>query len=418
MPSSHRVRQSVVFLSSSLLAGLVSSSFGLDYRGYDHSFQARQPARVQQAGRQAGQLPQADFEALKKRAEAARDAENLAEAITHYKQLVKLKPRWAEGWWYLGTLHYDLDQYAAAVPTFKEFVGLEPQNGQGWVMLGLCEYRVEELAAALHHLAKGRSLGLGGNDELARVARYHQAVLLTRGQQFEAAIQILNGFGVEHRESSAVLDALGLAVLRIAEPLEKLNTDEQVMVRGFGKAAFLAAERKSLESRRAFETLLSRYGGRPNVAYALGSFLLTAKDPDAALQYFQQELQRDAEHVAALLQVSLRLVDLGKYDEALPYALKAKKLDDQNFVADYVLGRIYLELKEVAKAIEILEAATKAFPQVPSLQFVLARAYARAQRPADAARARAEFTRLEALVSQQQEAALLESAQPVDATSE
>jgi cytochrome c-type biogenesis protein CcmH/NrfG len=75
-------------------------------------------------------------------------------------------------------------------------------------------------------------------------------------------------------------------------------------------------------------------------------------------------------------------------------------LDPENFAAHYALGRIYMELNEVPKAVAILEKAAKIAPNVASVYFVLSRAYARANRPTDAARARAEFARLEKLDEQ------------------
>jgi tetratricopeptide (TPR) repeat protein len=353
----------------------------------------------------------ASFEQLKAKAATARDADQNQEAIRLYQKLVELKPSWAEGWWYLGTLYYDSDQHAAAISPFHRVLALEPKNAEGYAMLGLCEYRLKQYISSLQHLAKARSLGLGGNQELARVVRYHESVLLTLGRQFEAALDLLNGFGVEHRESQAVLDALGLAVLRIPKPVESLPSDEREMVRQFGKAAFLFAERKMPESRALYDELEVRYRGRSNIAYAYGVSLLNAKDREKAMGFFRQELERDPNHVASLMQLTLHIIDAGNYEEALVYALRAQQADPSNFTAYYALGRIYLELNDVTKAVGTLEKAVAMEPNVPSLYFVLSRAYARAKRPADAARARAEFARLEELEKEKRKATAFAGAQ-------
>jgi tetratricopeptide (TPR) repeat protein len=353
----------------------------------------------------------ASFEQLKAKAETARDADQNQEAIRLYQKLVELKPTWAEGWWYLGTLYYDSDQHAAAINPFHRVLALEPKNAEGYAMLGLCEYRLKQYVSSLQHLAKARSLGLGGNQELARVVRYHESVLLTLGRQFEAALDLLNGFGVEHRESQAVLDALGLAVLRIPKPVESLSSEEREMVRQFGKAAFLFAERKVPESQALYDELEVRYRGRSNIAYAYGVSLLNAKDRERAMVFFRQELEHDPKHVAALMQLALHIIDAGNYEEALGYALRAQQADPSNFTAYYALGRIYLELNDVTKAVGTLEKAVTMEPNVPSLYFVLSRAYARAKRPAEAARARAEFARLEELQKEKRKATAFIGAQ-------
>ena len=337
------------------------------------------------------------FETLKAMANAAREADEVSEAIRLYTELVGIRPNWTEGWWYLGTLYYEKDQYTDGARAFQRFVTLEPKNGQGWAMLGLCKYQTKDYVTSLEHLGKGRELGLAGNEELARVVRYHQAVLLTLGRQFEAAQALLNGFAVEHRESDSVLDALGMAVLRISDPLEKLNSVQKEMIRQFGKAAFLAGERKASESRKLYDELQEHYRNRPNVAYAYGVSLLAEREPERAMTYFKEELKRNPNHVASMLQIALEAISSGKFEEALPYAKKASTVDPENFAAYYALGRIYLGLNDVPSAITMLVRASKVAPDVPGVYFVLARAYTRAKKPAEAARARAEFARLEAL---------------------
>src|SRR5437667_33040 len=347
--------------------------------------------------RRAPQAPAGDFETLKAKADEAREADQIAEAVTLYEQLVKIRPGWAEGWWYVGTLHYDSDQYAPAAAAFSRYVTLERGNGQGWAMLGLCEFRMAQFASSREHLVKARSLGLGGNEELARVVRYHQAVLLTRARQFEMAQALLNGFAVEHRESAAVLDALGLAVLRIPASLESLSAEKREVVRPFGKAAMLTGARAVPDARALYDAAEARYRDQPNVAYAYGVWLMMQKEPEHAMSFFRKELQREPAHVPAMLQIAFHAIDSGNFEEAKAHALKAAELEPENFTAHYALGRIYLESNAIPQAVTELEKSARLAPDAASVQFVLAKAYARANRPADAARARAEFKRLDAI---------------------
>jgi predicted Zn-dependent protease len=62
------------------------------------------------------------------------------------------------------------------------------------------------------------------------------------------------------------------------------------------------------------------------------------------------------------------------------------------------MGQVLLEMNEVEAAIPELEHARKLAPGSPQTHFLLARAYARAGRADDAARERAEFTRLDQIV--------------------
>ena len=77
------------------------------------------------------------------------------------------------------------------------------------------------------HLTKSRNLGLDRFRELSRVVRLHEAILLNRSGQFEAALFVLNTYASGHQESDSVLDAMGMAVLRISDPMESLSLEQR-----------------------------------------------------------------------------------------------------------------------------------------------------------------------------------------------
>jgi tetratricopeptide (TPR) repeat protein len=302
-----------------------------------------------------------------------------------------------EGWWYLGSLSYEADQYAPAVPALKKVVNADPKNSQAWGLLGLCEYRLDQNAEALEHLTKARRLGLDQIPEFSRVVRLHQAILLCRSRQFEAALFVLNTFAWEHQQANSVLDTIGLAVLRINLPLESLAPEQREMVRRFGQAAFLDGEQKGQESLNAYEELGTQYRGRPNVAYALGSMWLTHRDTEKAIPFFKQELERDPNHEATLVQMALQMIVLGKFEEGIPYAKKVITLYPQNFAGYYSLGRIQLYLNHLPEAIPLLEKAVLMAPMVAATHYTLSQAYQRNHQAEKAMQARTQFEKLQAL---------------------
>ncbi|PYQ19063.1 MAG: hypothetical protein DMF81_23060, partial [Acidobacteria bacterium] len=159
----------------------------------------------------ATSVPAPSFADVSRRADRARQGNHLEEAIRLYRQGVKLRPRWDEGWWYLATLLYETDRYPDARAAFRRFLALKPEAGPGWALRGLCDFRVADYQGALEHLDKGLALGVGGQPEILRVARYHQALLLVRAGQFELAIEPLTGL--------APLDAPLALQLRERRPL-------------------------------------------------------------------------------------------------------------------------------------------------------------------------------------------------------
>jgi tetratricopeptide (TPR) repeat protein len=77
------------------------------------------------------------FTALAAKAQAAREAGNPDEALRLYLQALDLKPTWAEGWWFTGTIYYEADHYEQGRDAFRHVLSNEPKMATGWAMLGL-----------------------------------------------------------------------------------------------------------------------------------------------------------------------------------------------------------------------------------------------------------------------------------------
>ncbi len=341
--------------------------------------------------------PEETLGLLKQQAGQARETGDLPLALQLYQKVVKRQPDWVEGWWYLGSLSYEADQYVQAVPALKKVLNRDPKNSPAWGLLGLCEYHLNENSQALEHLTKARQLGLDQIPEFSRVVRLHQAILLCRSRQFEAALFVLATFAWEHQQANSVLDTMGLAILRVPIPLESLSPEQREMVRRFGQAAFLEGEQKSQEALKAYEELETQYRGRPNVAYAMGSTWLTHRDPEKAISFFKQELEKDPTHEAALVQMALQMIVLGRFEEGIPYAQKVIALYPQNFAGYYSLGRIHFYLNHLSEAIPLLEKAVTMAPTVATMHYTLSQAYQRNHQDEKALQARTQFEKLQTL---------------------
>jgi tetratricopeptide (TPR) repeat protein len=339
---------------------------------------------------------------LAKRADEARESGRFDEAIALYLQALKQKPNWPEGWWYVGTILYELDRYPEARDAFLNLTSLQPKNPPAAALLGLCQYRTREYEPALVNLQKARLLGLGANQELITVTRYHAAILMTRFEQYEVAFEILREFAREQNETAKVIEAFGITALRMPFLPEEVPPDKREIVLMAGRAAYDWAARRPRDARRGFEELIARYPRAPNVHYVFGAYLLL-ENADAALEEFRKELEISPTHAPAMLQIAFEYIKRGDYTTALPYAEKAVQIAPNLFPARNALGRILLETGEVKRAIEELEAGVKLAPDSPEMHFVLARAYARAGRKEDAAREREVFTKLDKLVRTQRE---------------
>src|SRR6266567_3289408 len=162
----------------------------------------------------AGTANVAGFEALVKKADAAREADQADEATGLYKQAVRTKPAYVEGWWYLGMLFYEADQYAAGRAAFRHVTGLKPEMALGWAMLGLCEFETKDFESALAHLEKADQLKIPSEQGFYDVSKYHFALLLIRSGRFESSVKIIGDFARQGKDGPQFAEAMGLAALR------------------------------------------------------------------------------------------------------------------------------------------------------------------------------------------------------------
>jgi len=354
----------------------------------------RAGARRPPAQAQAPARPDPAFDQAARLGDEARGAGRLDEALGHYAQALKLRPKWPDGWWYVGAILYEKDRYAEARDALRNVVALDPNRGPAWALLGLCEFQTREYARAGNSLLRGRSLGFGGNQELTAVVTYHAALLYTQFEQFEIAYDVLTEFVRAGNESPKVIEAFGLALMRMPFLPNELPPARREQVMVAGRAAYDMAARRMEQARAAFDTLLARYPNEPNVHYAFGVYLLS-QDADAAMKEFRRELELSPRHHPAMVQMAFEHLKRDEFEAALALAEKAVQLAPKMFAARNVLGRVLLELGQVERAVKELEEGTRLAPNSPEMHYALGRAYRRAGREADAKREVALFQKLQ-----------------------
>ena len=388
---------------------LLVLAFGLSGLGVSPSVIASQvasqparPATAKPAGARAARpVVSAEFDRLAREGSVAREAGRVDEALELYTKAVKLRPTWDEGHWYIGTLYYGMDRYAEARDSFRRVIAIQEKkagakpisNGRVYGMKGLCEFQVKSYEVALADLLKARDLGVE-SDELLSAVRYHTAIIMTRLEQYEFAMLNLQPFAQKGNDAPTVIEAFGLATLRMPMLPAELPPDRREMVLLAGRGSYYQAARLSGPARPAFEELVGRYPDSANVHYAYGVFLL-GEDPDRALEEFKKELKQSPGHSWSMLQIAFEYIKRSDWEAARPWAQQAVDTAPQDFAGRRALGQVLFELGETDAAIEQLERGVKLAPDSPSLRFVLARAYQKAGRSADADRERDEFRKLQ-----------------------
>jgi tetratricopeptide (TPR) repeat protein len=335
-----------------------------------------------------------DFERLTTEAEEASQAKRFNDAIDRYGKALELKPEWLEGRFSLGSLLYQVDDYAGARTQFGRIVASDPTNALAFALRGLCEVQLSAYESALADLEKAHGLGMG-NEQVAMVAGYQYATLLTRFERYDAAQDLLKEFALQGQEGLPLIEAFGLALLRLPYLPSEAPPARREMILLAGRAAYYMARGMRTDTARfAQEELRSRYPEDPNVRYAYGTFLL-ADEPDAALAEFERVLELSPGYYHARIQIALELMERGQPEDALPYARQAMEAAPTYFAARLVHGRALLETGDLTQAIPELERSVDLAPTARKGYLYLARAYQRAGRDADAERIRTEFAELE-----------------------
>ena len=99
------------------------------------------------------------FDEVARRANEAREAGRLEEATDLYREALRLRPEWADGWWYLGAMAYERDHFAECIDALRRFLALQPEAANAWALRGLCAFETKQYAPARRHLDKALALG-------------------------------------------------------------------------------------------------------------------------------------------------------------------------------------------------------------------------------------------------------------------
>ena len=327
-------------------------------------------------------------------ATAARDAQQLDKAILLYRQALALQPTWTEGWWSLGTIYYDADNYADAANAFREVVGLDPRQGTARAMLGLCEFELGQEAEALRDIEASKSLGVIEDAQLRQVVLYHEGLLLQRASRFEAAQKALSSLCLSGIKGDEVQRTFGMVVLRMPDKKPPApGSEDAEVVEHLGRGACLSGQKNYEAAHQEYAFVIKNFPQHRYVHLAYGRFLLDARDREGAIEEFQQEIKADPDSVLARLQIAAAEYKVNSA-AGLSYAKEAIRLAPDQPFAHYLLGLLLLDSGDYQAAIPQLEIAQRAFPKETRVFWSLGVAYSHVGRAQDAARARANFARL------------------------
>ena len=337
--------------------------------------------------------PVSAFENLSKQAAALRDSGKLDDAETAYQKALKLRPAWDEGWWNLGSIAYDRDQFPECSAAFQRLTALQPEVAPAWIMLGLCEYGLHNYTATRGALLRAEQLKFDAPPELAKTARLHLALALTKTGVFEKAIVTLTELTRMDRLTPQISVAEGIAGLRKQWLPPEVPEADREMVAKVGEAMGAAMELDPKNATAKFEELVAAYPAQPDIHFRFGAFLMQ-QSPERGIGEIKKALELVPSHIPALVGLAAIYLKNGDAAASTQFAERAVQADPGDFATHVALGRALLESGDLARAADQLTVAVKLAPDSADAHFSLASAYSRLGRKDDAKREQDEFRKL------------------------
>lgn len=339
------------------------------------------------------QTPQS-FQQLVAAADRAREQNHDDEAIQLYRRALLFQPESQESLWYLGILLYAKNDFVPARDTLRVFVALRPDSGAAWAFLGLSELQLREHTRALDHLQRAMATGMADDDDLKQSVFYSVSILLTRLEQYDESMGMLGAIVNTRQCSDAIIDADGLAGLRMPLLPSEIPQDRHELIRLAGKGLCAAQQGRADDALQSLTIMRDSFPKEPGVHFLMGSFLIKTR-PEDGMAEMKRELEVSPSHVPARNRLAEQYTKSGQPQEALRLAQEAEKLEPKNFSVHLTLGEALLAVGNTAEGVKQLETAKELAPDNVRIRWDLARAYTANGRNEDAQREKHEIERLQ-----------------------
>jgi tetratricopeptide (TPR) repeat protein len=371
--------------SSRLLA-----KYGQDHSVHDFHVSQDVVARPQHG---TSAQPVGDFDQVAGAAKQARAGHRDDDAIRLYRQALALKPEWDEGLWYLATLSYEKENYPEACDVLRRFLALDPQNGAGWALLGNSEFQTRQYSRALGHLQQSLALGLGDNKKMEISVYYLTAILLTRFERYDDAMNLLFMLQAAGDPGISLVEPFGLASLRIPLLPIEIPSDRKDEVRTAGAAALALQAQKYQDAEKLLSELETKYPNEPGVHFLIGAYLLGVRPADG-IRELQREIEISPSHVPARIRLAEEFIKEKQAANGISLMHEALRIAPDDPLAHLVLGEGMMASGDTGGGIRELEIAQAGTPQMTRVHWDLLRAYTAAGRTDDASRQKSAIERL------------------------
>lgn len=342
-----------------------------------------------------GQVQSPSFDALSTQAQQAYQANHLDEAVQLYTQAVAMQSDWAEGWWALGMIAYERDQYPQCRDALTQMVRLDESAAPGWALLGLCEFRTKQYDVSFEHLKKAHMLVPASQPggPLMDMADFHLAMLLTHQGAFEVSQELYMALARRVHDNADMIFAAGLPALRMPIMPSDVPAHQHEVVNMAGKTFWDLVIQEPEVAESDFKALIAKYPKTSNVHYFYGTYL-AARHPEQCAPEFLKELAVTPDSVPARVELTLRYILEKKTDQALKYAREAVTLSPESVGSQLALAKALHAKGDEAGALAAYLKAKQLDPVSPQISLYIVNTYRSLDRIDDMRKEMAEYDRL------------------------
>ena len=285
------------------------------------------------------------------------------EAIAAYEQALALKPDGSQLHVNLGLALLKTDRYDAAAREFAKALVYQPDDTRSEELLSFCHYQLKEYELAA---AEAKRVHQAKPDEAS--AAFLEGSAYLKLHQYEQAVPLLD-LALRKIGSSQTHVVMGEAYLGIKDYVNGLNE-------------FLQAEKIEPQM--------------PGIHSHLGTAYSGLGKTQMAITEYQKELDRDPSDFEAHYMLGHLKRLTGDFDGARKLLEQAAEVrpDDPYILHEY--AALAIEVKDYAKARDLLRQAVEKFPDYTEAHVLLATVYFKTHQPELAQREKAIVEKLKA----------------------
>lgn len=301
---------------------------------------------------------------------------DISSAIKEYDGVLKVSPQHEEAVVYKAQLLIENAQALRAIQDLKQFIKKNPESSLAWYFLGRAEHQRENTKNAIIAYRKAMSLRPGFSQ-----AGIALGFLYEEKQSHAKAVEVYKTL-FEESQDPAAANRLSLLYLKeghyeqaipLLQFLEEADPEDMnVKV----KLGLVQMEMKHFDQAIViFKKILQKNPDSDRIHYYLGSLYEEIHKPELAVVEFKSIEPRSRLFQDGVLHAGFLLKQLGKLDEARKWVQDATEKTPKNPALYIFEANLEEESKNLLNAEEILEKASRDFPNDERILYYLGAIY-------------------------------------------